>query len=408
MSNLTAASRLRLASAERRISAFLEQIALLRDSSFPHEDGIRVLEKIAEVFERLKRQLDIPPSADDAFADRQCLHVAVTISKYTETLGLVLRSTNVRNAFELHHVLKGMVEKLLGRETDLLISSEWNFIPFTYPVGIDLLDSVVLIGSPAPESENALIVPLAGHEIGHSVWRVEDVEGQLAQPVLEAVGEAIATLDGKEDHQDDLVARSNREVLTDRCAKLASKQLEEIYCDLVGLHIFGESYLYAFDYLLGPGDGGRSLDYPSDATRMQILVKASEKLDVMIDPDLKDHWTEANALPEYRRHVEVIDAVVSTQTDKLIEIVAERMGELDVSPPTNADITLVLEAFARNQPFAQHAELGALISAGWRLLREKDDLTGDDERKQYKILCDLVWKSIEVSEYFEKTERPNA
>jgi hypothetical protein len=40
--------------------------------------------------------------------------------------------------------------------------------------------------------------------------------------------------------------------------------MEELFCDLAGLALFGESYLHAFQYLLSPSIGfSRSEEYPS-------------------------------------------------------------------------------------------------------------------------------------------------
>lgn len=402
MSIRTAASQLRLASAKRRIASFVEQIDLLRESSFPHDDGKHVLDKIKEQFLRLKDLVELPPTASDDFANRVCIDVAWKISEYTDILGLVLRSTNVRNAFELHHVLKGLVKPLLGQSTDLLISSEWAFVPFTYPVGIDLLPDVVLIGSPAPESENALIVPLAGHELGHSVWRVSNAEDALTVQLYASIDAAIAAKGSLSVGEDDLIARSSASVFRDRCTYYAMRQLEEIYCDLVGLYLFGPAYLYAFDYLLGPGGTDRSFDYPSDAQRMTILYDAARDLSIPVEPALLEHWSEAPLGTEHPRLAAVVDQAVTEMVDTLKALALPFLQSLSLAPPTMAEIDAVFTSFERGQPYAERASLGAVISAGWKLLRSRGDLCADEDRADFKVLCDLIWKTIEVAEYLEK------
>ena len=409
MSTITEASKLRLSSAKRRIASFIEQIDVLAESSFPHDDGKNVLATIRQQFMELVRMVELPPTATDEMADRICVHVAERISEYTEILGLVLRSTNVRNAFELHYVLKGMVEHVLGQPTDLLISSEWAFVPFTYPVGIDLLPNVVLIGSPAPESENALIVPLAGHEIGHSAWRIANVEDDLAEALYVAVDAAIESK-GKAGSgpEDDLVTRSSASVLRDRSAAYALHQLEEIYCDLIGLNLFGPSYLYAFDYLLAPGGADRSLDYPSDAQRMAILAETAEELGVFVDPALRQRWTQANCSDEQRRFSAIVDEAVAAMIGNLKDHIQGFHRQRDLQPPSAAEINEVYAAFARRQPYEGQASLGAIISAGWKLLRAQGDLADDINRDAFKVLCDLIWKTIEVSEYLDKGRASDA
>lgn len=408
MSTRTAASQLRLSSAKRRIASFIEQIDVLAESSFPHDDGKNVLATIRQQFLELVRLVELPPTATDEMADRICVHVSERISEYTEILGLVLRSTNVRNAFELHYVLKGMVERVLGQPTDLLISSEWAFVPFTYPVGIDLLPNVVLIGSPAPESENALIVPLAGHEIGHSAWRIANVEEELAEALYVAIDAAIASK-GKTGSapEDDLVTRLKASVLRDRSADYAMHQLEEIYCDLIGLNLFGPSFLYAFDYLLAPGGADRSIDYPSDAQRMAILAETAEELGIFVDPALRERWTQANYTDE-RRFGAIVDEAVGAMIGNLKAHIQEFHKQGALHPPSETEIDEVYAAFAQRQPYEGQASLGAIISAGWKSLRAESDLAGDKQRDAFKVLCDLIWKTIEVTEYLEKGQAPDA
>lgn len=411
MSTRTAASQLRLSSARRRIASFIDQIDVLAESSFPHDDGKHVLDTIRERFLELEQMLELPPTAKDDLADRICFHISEVISEYTEILGFVLRSTNVRNAFELHYVLKEMVEQVLETETDLLISSEWAFVPFTYPIGIELLPDVVLIGSPAPESQNPLIVPLAGHEIGHSAWRVTNVEDAFSERLNKAVDAAIQAhkraLDEKPG-EDDLVTRSSVAVLRDRCAEHALHQLEELYCDLVGLYLFGSSYLFAFDYLLGPGGSDRSLDYPSDAQRMEILTKGAEELGIDVDPALGQHWTASTCAADQRRFVSIVDDAVATLVDDLKAHVQELMDSRGIAPPSADGIVKVYEAFAQSQPYAERATLGEIISAGWRFLQGEGGLAHKGKRETYKVLCDLIWKTIEVAEFLEKKRKPDA
>lgn len=403
MSTRSAASQLRLSSAKRRIASFIEQIDVLAESSFPHDDGKNVLKTIRAQFLDLVRLVDLPPTATDDLADRICVHVSEVISEYTEILGLVLRSTNVRNAFELHYVLKGLVERVLGQSTDMLISSEWAFVPFTYPVGIDLLPDVVLIGSPAPESENALIVPLAGHEIGHSAWRITNTEDVFAGRLIVAVDAAIAAKGGAGSGQeDDLVMRSSAGVLRDRCADFALHQIEEVYCDLIGLYLFGPSYLYAFDYLLGPGGPDRSLEYPSDAQRMEVLAQAADELGIDVDPAVRERWTRATCSADHRRLASIVDDAVATVVDDLKAHVLAYMRGLSFEPPAADGIDRVHAAFAVRQPYAERATLGEIISAGWKYLRAHGDLAETDQRDSFKVLCDLIWKTIEVTEYLEK------
>src|SRR5207247_1253486 len=77
---------------------------------------------------------------------------------YLPFLGFILRSTNVRNAFEFLGPFRRLAGEVLEpqvtpdkRETKLLFSSEWDYTPFTY-FSVPQLRRYVLIGLPAPES----------------------------------------------------------------------------------------------------------------------------------------------------------------------------------------------------------------------------------------------------------------
>jgi hypothetical protein len=88
----------------------------------------------------------------------------------------------VRNAFELLDPLQSIVDEVLQGRPELLLSSEWDYVPFAYPQSLDDLRSFVLIGLPASEAASALLLPLAGHEIGHAVWRNLGIGGSVGPP----------------------------------------------------------------------------------------------------------------------------------------------------------------------------------------------------------------------------------
>jgi hypothetical protein len=55
--------------------------------------------------------------------------------------------------------------------------------------------------------------------------------------------------------------------------KLASRQAEELFCDLLGLRLFGEGFLYSFIYVISPHLGDRVPHYPPLAARVSVLIK---------------------------------------------------------------------------------------------------------------------------------------
>jgi hypothetical protein len=59
----------------------------------------------------------------------------------------------------------------------------------------------------------------------------------------------------------------------DDISPLTLGQMEETFCDAIGLKIFGDSFVQSFHYLLAPGFGvDRSLSYPPLPTRAKFMV----------------------------------------------------------------------------------------------------------------------------------------
>jgi len=404
-------SRLRLASAKRRIAAFLEQIAELKASSFPHDDGKEALVVIERTFRVQEKRLDIPVGASDDLIDATCVHLADLLSTYTDILGIILRSTNVRNPFELHFALAKLVKSTIGDDIRVLISSEWNFVPFTYPMSLDVLPNFVLIGSPAPESGNVLIAPLAGHEIGHTAWRSYDYATVLSPLVTDQVRVA---LNNNKKIETNLLNKLGLNplglnVIVDRCGGHALRQLEEAFCDLFGLYLFGSGYLFAFDYFLAPGASNCFLDYPPDIRRMEILVEAAHEVRLTVDEALAKRWQKANYDNEDSDMAVIVSAVLDVVVADMRRMLFSELERRNIFPPDDSVIAKVLSSFQRYEPFSEKATLAEIVTAGWRYLRDKKNLVEAKSqnklkalRGEYKVLQDLMLKSIEVAEYLER------
>lgn len=418
MEEVSEASRLRLSSARRRIDTFIEQIDVLAASSFPHQDGENALAAIRTHCKELQSDLDLPPGVRDDVVNQLCLTLLDKVDNFSAILGFILRSTNVRNPFELHHAVKGLIvrtlgEKPQGEDVSLLISSEWSYVPFTYPMNVDQLPGSILIGTPAPESGNPLLIPLAGHEIGHSAWRVYAFRPLFTRAVGDEVElEFSQNARARQKLQDaDPLGALGQVRLVDQCTEHVMEQLEEVFCDLFGLYLFGSAFVAAFDYLLGPGGHHRSLGYPSDRQRMAILVEAAAELDIELDPAMIADWSMASPGKADAAATEIVDAV----TQRLVPRVrSDLFGELRRRGMTSPDRTVigkVREAFERGEPYPDRAELGEIVSAGWLRMRDLDvaPCRGDTDEEQhrervksYKVLADLVLKTVEIAEYHDR------
>jgi len=144
----------------------------------------------------------------------------------------------------------------LKRGKPSILSSEWEFSPLTYTLSFEELPEVVFLGLPSFESANALVVPLAGHEIGHWIWRRQDIETQISAAFQENVLNAYR--DGWKEFREIFWEKDVGDIQTDVQIRdvwtisfsYSMRQCEAIFADLIGLKLFGESYLHSFEYLL--------------------------------------------------------------------------------------------------------------------------------------------------------------
>lgn len=178
----------------RRITAAIDEIERLRESDFPYPHAREALVELDRMF---RAQLDvlrrIPEGAAVHVTNNACSASLYQLFVYVPILGFILRSTNVRNAFEAYSPLLRLARSLLGRDTKLILSSEWDYSPFVYMPMTDL-PGFVLIGLPAPESANPLLVPLAGHELGHWLWQAANL-GRISPAKRSTSGRTASTAD---------------------------------------------------------------------------------------------------------------------------------------------------------------------------------------------------------------------
>lgn len=400
-------AELRLAYALRKLRAFTRTITELQTSEFPHPDSEAALKELAAHFarrlEKAERVLPEDPDAVDETLDQ----VNATVRKHTALLGFILRSTNVRNAFETYFPLQRLVRQIIHSDARLVTSAEWEFVPFTYPMNIASLPDFVLVGGPAPEAGNTLIVPLAGHEIGHSAWRAHNLEGQLRDILRKHIVSALH-LDTKRLNyllKQGLGRPVQPSLLAQTVYDMAIKQLEEVFCDFIGTGIFGESYLWAFEYFLAPGASLRSPAYPSGSARIKFMRQAAASLGVEIDSRLFHRWNNPSlpSRPDLD-FLQVTDAAVDNSVHDLGTTATKLLQTSGVQPPDRGAITRVLGNFERMVPDGDGASLAEIITAGWEYLSARRGLANVNDDRQFELLNELMLKSIEVSEYLVRVK----
>jgi hypothetical protein len=234
------------------------------------------------------------------------------------------------------------------------LSCEWDYIPFAYPQSLEDLRSFVLIGLPASEAATALLVPLAGHELGHAVWKNRGIGGS-AHATLQFRCEQLFN-DNMSDFRrhypeydpNDMV---NKELLPEAVSKTvecAVFQAEEIFCDMFAYAVFGESYVYAFSYILAPKSSRPPTSmYPSYKTRISILRTIAANEGVVLPGtealDFVDETVRHN--PRDRFITRMAETSVSEVTNSLWTNVTALMSGANVPRPNPTFSALHLRKF---------------------------------------------------------------
>lgn len=404
--------------AKQRYDAAILEIERLKQSEFPYTHIQDCLLQLGEFFRAQRSQLNkLTDKSTPEVAKNACSQSLAYLFIYTPFLGFILRSTNVRNAFELYAPLMRLARQLLGDSTRLLLSSEWDYSPFVY-LPTDELPHSVLIGVPAFESSNPLLVALAGHELGHNVWSQCDLghsfDGTLRSEVLSAVK-------GKywDDFQECFPHATHDTLTTDMFMQqawlpahtFAARQLEEVFCDMMGLRLFAEAYLHAFAYLLSPGTAGqRAPFYPSITTRVAYLEQGSSAYDVEMPLAYADLFEsqEARLDPVTQVLVDIADEAIKSLVGQVISKAKDLSDEKSVPMRSRENVEAISRDMRRVMPADGSATLTDLVNAGWSLLHDPtlwSDVPQIRVEDRHWVLHDLVLKSCEVAEYSERTRR---
>ncbi len=444
----------------KRLDSALLQVDELLTSEFPYPSPRKALEIIRGVFLVLKSNLQILAQAllvekgiqktkTEEDINQYCLNCLVILYEYMPRMGFLLRSTNVRNAFEVVGPLNNLARKMLGSsgiqgaaETHVLLSSEWHYFPFTYPMRI--LRDFVLIGLPASESANPLLLPLAGHELGHALWERADLGNSVKPKVTDLMADLVLESDWdrykdlfsyakpcrkcpkceymkecderepKKPQRDDVILFLE----TDLAYESAMAQSEECFADFVGLRIFGRSFLLALAYLLSPGSNlRRPQGYPITRKRIDYLLDAASSFGTDVPEDYTDNFVYTED-PGYQKGLDgkrleladqCIDSIVKDlligEADKMvnesgIQIMRNR-GCLSVGRNSGSgDEERVYSRFKKVVPAEKCRDIAAILNAAWRAYENLEELWPDlpDRVDKGDVLKDLVLKSIEITE----------
>ncbi len=399
-----------------RLRALIEEVQRLSGSDFPHRHPSDVLKMVGEIFEQRLSELEkLDDKNDSLVVQAVCSESLTKVFAFLPLLGFILRSTNVRNSFEVYGPTLRLTRSLLGNETKLLVSSEWNFSPFVYRP-INELPNVVLIGLPACESQNPLLLPLAGHELGHSIWRQKSIGGQLIPKIRSSVEAEFKRREAEfvklfpvGTFPSDPAAGNNLffiRVLS-QVINLALSRCEETFCDFVGIRLFAEGYLHAFAYLLAPGASApRSLQYPCMTDRITNMLSASTVFGAQPPPNFNGSFIADELATTTNQDIffisEVADSALKSLVSDLVDAVRQNIPA-NIPSRSQKEIDKVYNAFKLVVPAAGIEDIANVINAGWKAYGSEDLWNTIPEvfGKRREVLRDLILKNFEILEIEE-------
>jgi hypothetical protein len=399
-----------LSSTRQKTEAILDRIRALQAGEFPQPDAKAALEAMEQIFtEHRDRIIDLERGGAPTAAPDYCSNVVQDLFGYLPVLGFLHRSKNASNAFEVYGPLLRLARQVISTETRLVLSSEWDFSPYTL-LRMPGLPSFVLLGLPASESRTVLLTPLAGHEFGHSIWALEDgkrrYESALAHLVVERIRVRL------KEYSEHFLGIAEETLMTDLfamqtwlpAARSALRQCEEVFCDLVGLRLFGEAYLHAFAYLIAPGTAGeRPSIYPSVPQRVDYLMRAARRFGISVPAGYADLFLKLAPARESAGVFlqSIADETVGQHVDVLMHHVETYADTRGVGLPVSSEIEEIYRAFENFVPAAQPATLSAIVNAGWRAAHVPtlwEDYPQVRARRQV-VLNELMLKTAQVLEY---------
>lgn len=404
----------------QKIKSVLRQIKQLQSSDFPYQESRAALKLLAELYQKeLVRLNGLDPSDSKDVRQHACTNANASIVRYYHVLGFILRSTNVRNAFEIYDPLLDLCRTVYGPTAKLIVSSEWEFSPFTYPAVTADLPDLMFIGLPSTEAGNSLLVPLAGHELGHSVWRkpppgrspalanlIPQLEDELTKSYQQNWTD-FQKFFGVKGPASSLTTDLFLRNIWTQSYRLAERQTEELFCDLLGLKLFGEGFIYSFIYLISPTLGDRAPFYPSMEARVQTLLLGSKSFAIDAPPDLADFFVDPRKrLSDQERFVlKMADNASDSMVRSLIVAVERLVTDSKMALPKSSERDRILQHFHALCPPSEIATMADIINAGWKLRRDWQawDAYGIASEDKNDVLNDLVFKSMEVLEYEKKT-----
>lgn len=397
---------------KKKLRSLINLVQTLEESDYPHSHAKLALEEIRSKLEdNITTLVSLPKKNTHPDSIKAlCAAALDQIVWQIEILGFITRSSENRNAFELHGPFIRLVHKALDVDAKLIIFSEWAFSPFTYINKKDL-NNFVFIGLPASEISNSLAIPLAGHELGHNIWTAYPVEFSLKYQVNVENTLLKHILNDWSNYQNYFPGIKNQAQLNEPegrstwgdAYKFALAQCEELFCDFIGIVLFKESYLYAFAYLIAPGAFPRHPAYPSMIDRTNAMVNAAKKCSLKIPANYSDQFTNSNApfSGAFQYLLSLSDHVSADLVDDLIDDAKNFIASKGLDDYSQKETKRISQSFAGSYPAENSISLSNIINASWDLylsIQTQGAGNHTDAEEAERVLNEVTLKTLEVFE----------
>jgi hypothetical protein len=412
----------------QKLNSAIATVARLLDGDYLHTDSKQALNRILSVYQADKKLLEsLDSTAQHDTVLEHCRRVNIDLVRFKAFLGLLIRSSNIRNAFELYFPIKILALELLEKPTSVVLSSEWAFSPYTYPVALTELPEFIFIGVPASESQNPLIMPLAGHELGHVVWQrkgaKKEFDSRIRTEIIRLYTEKWTQVSLAFNIQNSTPDKLETDLflrgIWAQSYRLAQRQLEEVFCDYVGLYVFGASFLHSFRYLVAPSLGyHRSFTYPKLKDRARYMEHMAGLYQIPPIAEYVDSFSEQDhtLAPGEKFILEAADSATEKLFKELPALVVKYRGRAECFKDGEKEEAFLEQHLKSLVPVASARSMAAVVNAAWKIRLQIDgwpilnDIEDDQRRRDEKlrVLRDLVLKSFEVYEYRKRLEKYRA
>lgn len=385
-----------------RITAFIEQIELLNEVDFPYNDSSEALNVILKHIGKQKENIQNSVLESDALPSK-CDRATSQLFTYQRFLGYISRSADPINSFEIYFSLRRLTETIFGKGTKLIISPEWeHYSPVNFTITQEM-ENFVFIGLPVSETENSLIIPLFGHELGHSIWNYYQINHQSFEEKYRSKLRSLLWESLKEKLEFNEIS-----IITD----ISLTKCAEYFCDFIGLGLFGESYFHAFAYLIAPQVSKELIhSHPNSTNRAIALSNAAKEYGYKIPDNFKDLFkTQLGSIQTHYERLKKSEEVSFKMIDFLINDVKKLLSDKNVLYKKSDEQGEIIAELISMVPTRIANSLADVTNAAWEVYftNEKwNDLKLSEDDK-IKFLNELTIKSFEILEINQRIRDNNA